>query len=367
MKSNCMLRIIALLMGIVLVFPAVLGVYAVENCDSTGTSKDTISLWGHTYLASEVTKREIYDVNNNLYYLYEVGNEAYFIYDPVTKSFLEGSPCAPSPYIGKTGELVYIGPMNYFIQENGSFHHTIVDTSYTVLSTEILSLQDAFSDKLATVQHMTAEKQEASTSTARGLYNNMIVDDRSDEGGGINYYIKGYSYIKNATYPQNEGDTCGYVAATLILYYWHKMKGGIIPPSYLNANGTLKTNGSTQSDNLQKKLLSFGDGGGSWGLEIRDVLIEYCEWRNIPATSTYYVTGIGYRDELQNNRPAILFGILPNVSGGLPVLHAVTAYGFHYGNETADASTIVHYGWSGYSEVYLNSGLIGSVTLFNPQ
>lgn len=366
MKTNRIyIKLIAIAISLVMVIPSVLGVSAAEINNRTEASK-TISLWGHTYPASEVSKRDIYDVNNNVYYLYEVGSVAYFIFDPISQRYLEGSPCAPSPYLDKTGKLVYIGPMNYFVQATDNYQHTILGVSYDISSAEILSLQDAFSAKMTTIQQMATSKNTIPESATRGVYDNMIEDDCSDEGY-INYYIQGYSNIRYATYPANEGNTCGYVAATLILYYWHKMNGGVIPSAYLNANGTLKTTGTTTEDNLQKKLISLGNGGGSWGLEIRDVLIEYCEWRNIGATSTYYFTGIGYRDELHNNRPAILFGLLPDLAGGLPILHAVTAYGFHFDDEDAVVSTIVHYGWPGYSQVYLDDGLIGSVTLFNPQ
>lgn len=356
-------RIISAFLCCVLIFPCALGVSASELEELS----NSISLWGHTYAATDVSCRAIYDTNGNQFILYEIGSQAYYIFDPISEKFLEGSPSAPSPYLNKTGNLIYLGPTNYYVKTEDCYVHTVLGSSNSLSNNDVAILQKTFGQMLNGVQNEALSTDNiGSTLELNGIYDNMIEDDCSDEGY-INYYITGYTNIQNATYPDNEGDTCGYVAGTLVLYYWHKRLGGIIPSAYLNTNGKLKTDGATANNNLQKKLISLGNGGSSWALEIRDVLIAYCEWKGISATSTYYLTGIGYRDELHNNRPAILFGSFPNVNGGLPVFHAVTAYGFHLDNENAIISTIVHYGWSGYSEVYLDTGLIGSVTLFNPQ
>ena len=175
-------------------------------------------------------------------------------------------------------------------------------------------------------------------------------------------YIPNYKYIKNAIYPANENNTCGYTAACLILNYWHKVKGNVIDSSFLDSNGNLKTTGNT----LQDKLLSYGKSNSSWGLTIRDVLIDYCNEYGVAATSTYYVTNFDIFAEVGRNRPVIVFGYFPDSPGQVhsrgKVFHAVTAYG----TSTSGLVTklIVHYGWSGYSHVTLDGGLVGSSTQF---
>lgn len=177
-----------------------------------------------------------------------------------------------------------------------------------------------------------------------------------------NKYIPNYKYIKNAIYPANENNTCGYTAACLILNYWHKVKGNVIDSSFLDSNGNLKTTGNT----LQDKLLSYGKSNSSWGLTIRDVLIDYCNEYGVAATSTYYVTNFDIFAEVGRNRPVIVFGYFPDSPGQVQsrgkVFHAVTAYG----TSTSGLVTklIVHYGWSGYSHVTLDGGLVGSSTQF---
>ena len=148
----------------------------------------------------------------------------------------------------------------------------------------------------------------------------------------------------------------------MILNYWHIVKGNDIDSSFHDSNGNLKTTGNT----LQDKLLSYGKSNSSWGLTIRDVLIDYCNEYGVAATSTYYVTNFDIFAEVGRNRPVIVFGYFPDSPGQVQsrgkVFHAVTAYG----TSTSGLVTklIVHYGWSGYSHVTLDGGLVGSSTQF---
>ena len=77
---------------------------------------------------------------------------------------------------------------------------------------------------------------------------------------------------------------------------------------------------------------------------------------------------IGVSSEISNNRPGIIFGWLSSnpspASNEIALkgkeLHAVTAYGI------SGEYFICHYGWNKYEHVKLDSGLVGSCTLFNP-
>ena len=96
-------------------------------------------------------------------------------------------------------------------------------------------------------------------------------------------------------------------------------------------------------------------------------LISYCTDQGVGATSYYYIGKVGVSNSLSNGRPAILFGWLTSNPSPASVstdstkgkvFHAVTAYG------TNGNYFICHYGWSGYSHVLLDGGLVGSCTLF---
>lgn len=103
------------------------------------------------------------------------------------------------------------------------------------------------------------------------------------------------------------------------------------------------------------------------GVDTEDVLIDYCNEYGISATASYYIGKIGVANSLKNGRPAIIFGLLTSTPSAASlsskattgkVEHAVTVYG------TKGNYFICHYGWSEYSHVLLDAGLIGSCTLF---
>ena len=92
-------------------------------------------------------------------------------------------------------------------------------------------------------------------------------------------------------------------------------------------------------------------------------MIAYCKEANLGASSSYYFGKIGLDAELANNRPAIIFGALPDEPDSNLIAHAVTAYGVQ--EDWWGGYYIVNYGWgSDTAEVALGFGFVGSVTLF---
>lgn len=84
---------------------------------------------------------------------------------------------------------------------------------------------------------------------------------------------------------------------------------------------------------------------------------------NLGSISTYYLGKIGLENELANNRPAIVFGAIPDAPNSNLINHAVVAYGIQ--KEWWGGYYIVNYGWDPQrAEVSLGAGFIGSVTLF---
>ena len=308
-------------------------------CNTFTSSKYTINVTSID--TNKVCTKILKDLNGNIFTLTEIGTNGYYIYDNASGKYLEMSDSAPSPYESYYDNLYYFGPLCYYVKTNNQYIHTITHDTMSKATT-VLSNQ-RFTSALSTTRT-----------------NSLSLDIMSTDK---KVYVPNYNYIKNAVYPANENGTCGYTAACLLLYYWHKTNGGIIPSTYLNNNGQLLTSGYT----LQNKLLSYGHSDSSWGKTIRDVLIDYCNEYNISATSYYYFGKLGVSDSIKNGHPAIVFGLLtstPSPASIFPfsttgkVSHLVTLYGIS-GNYY-----ICHYGWSGYSHVLLDSGLIGSCTLF---
>lgn len=308
------------------------------------------------------------DLNGNQFELIELGEQGYMIFDAESGKYLEEALESPSPYLGLSDNLYYFGPLNYYQLVDGKFIHTVFPDEYEISYSDGLSVQSAFDIALqrSRLQKDTVMlalmKLDPNAATSRDCIQAHFSAQSTD---ATNEYIPNYTYIKDAVYPPNVDGTCGYTAACLILNYWHKVKGNIINSAFLDSNGDLLTGSDDYT--LQDKLLSYGDSASSWGLPIRDVLIDYCNEYGVAATATYYVTNFDIFAEVGRGRPVIVFGYFPNeptqVTRG-KVNHAVTAYG----TSTSGLSTklIVHYGWRGYSHVTLDGGLVGSSTQFVP-
>lgn len=337
--------------------------FAEETNDNVITSihrENIESLGGH--YGDETVTKTLYDLAGNKFDLIETGNNGYYIFDNTSGKYLEESIESPSPYLGLDDNLYYFGPMNYYQKTGDIFDHTILPTDYNFASELSADFQSGFSNKLDNVR---AEKNTELLSLINQRNTSMedIQTYFDNTRAATNKYIPSYSYIKNAVYPENATGTCGYTAACIVFNYWHKLKGNVINNTFLDSNGNLKTSGTT----LQDKLIEYGGGtSSSWGKTIRDAMIDYCNAYGVGATSTYYVTNFDIFAEVGRGRPVIVFGYFPNDPSPLSargnVMHAVTAYGTH--TEGIISKLIVHYGWKGYEQVLLDSGLVGSSTQF---
>lgn len=312
------------------------------------------------------TVKILSDLNGNQFELIELGEQGYMIFDAESGKYLEEALESPSPYMGLSDNLYYFGPLNYYQLVDGKFIHTVFPDKYEISYDEGLSTQSAFDTALQRsrlqkdTEMLAMMELNPNSATSRDSIQARI---SAESAKATNKYIPNYRYIKSAVYPPNENNTCGYTAACLILNYWHNVKGNVIDSAFLDSKGNLLAGPDDYT--LQDKLLSYGGSNSSWGLTIRDVLIDYCNDYGVAATSTYYVTNFDIFAEIGRNRPVIVFGYFPNnptqVTRG-NVFHAVTAYG----TSTSGILTklIVHYGWKGYSHVTLDSGLVGSSTQF---
>ncbi len=304
---------------------------------------------------------ELKDLLGNAFYA-QIGDEdGFMVFDPVAGNFIEKSSELESPYdFNGNHDYYYFGPMNYY-ERIGDEFYSILDETYVGLE-YVSALQEIFDEQLLTfrtTQSQTAYEDycKAASKTVAPL--SIDVDNKT--------YINNYQYIRDAIHPDNNNNSCGYVAGSMILYYWDRtMHEGTVRPQYLDANGNLnKISAIDPEHNLKDKLVELAGGeASSWGLPVRDALLDYCREYGIGASSSYYFGKIGLDNELANDRPAIIFGSLPDEGGdrGL-IMHAVVAYGVQH--EWWGGYYIVNYGWGDdTAEVSLGFGFVGSVCLF---
>lgn len=374
-----MKKILSIVLVITMLFSISISASAIEATTNERSTFSDVNLHQNIHnakIAAETgrqnvtaTFKTLSDLNGNSFELIEIGSRGYLIFDPESGKYLEEALDSPSPYLGYYQNLYYFGPLNYYQLSNGIFVHTVIPNEYAVAYNECLSMQSAFDTALqrsrAQVDNEVLALMELNPDTV--TCDNAIREHFSTRA--TNWYIPDYTYVKDAVYPPNASGTCGYTAACLVLNYWHNVEGGVIDSSFLDNNGDLITTGS---NTLQDKLLSYGESNSSWGLTIRNVLIDYCNEYGVAATSTYYVTNFDMFAEVGRGRPVIVFGYFPGTPTPVQasnqeqirgnIFHAVTAYG----TSTTGLITklIVHYGWTGYNHVTLDGGLVGSSTQF---
>lgn len=290
-------------------------------------------------------------------FLVKAGTDSGFvIYDPVSDQYLEKSNEMGSPFdFDKKAEYYYLGPMNYFAK-TGDKYYSIFDEQY-VDDKYIDALQDIFTEQLKRIRANTVP-----------LSNNAPATTLSTKT-----YIQNYEFVKDAVHPSNWDGSCGFVAASIVLNYWHNtMYDQTILPQFLDSNGNLINTDSTYNPNinLKDKLVEFNGGKtDSWAYTVKKSLLKYAEWAGLSCNVGYYLFDINAYTEIANNRPVILFGMLPNdqkseENPAQNIAHAVVAYGIEEGNY------IVNYGRGATlpnREVTLHGGFIGSTTTFRLQ
>lgn len=84
------------------------------------------------------------DLNGDQFELIELGEQGYMIFDPKSGKYLEEALDSPSPYLGRTENLYYFGPLNYYQRVDGKFVHTVIHGQYDISYSEGISVQNTF-------------------------------------------------------------------------------------------------------------------------------------------------------------------------------------------------------------------------------
>ncbi len=331
-----------------------------EFAESKTICRETAKLEGISNPVDNIYKLK--DLSKNTFYTQVGEKDGFMVYDPVVKSFIEKSRKLVSPYnFSEAHDYYYFGPMNYYERIDDKFY-SLTDKKFIDLD-YAYSLQKIFDSQLKTFRE--AQSKEAYKAYLGKRANSKV---RYSVVVGDKTYINNYKIIRDCKHPSNYDGSCGYVAATIILYFRKKTANDrLIGSQYLDANGELNDTGATKDveHNLKDKLVDLAGGNpASWGKSVRDAMFDYSSEVNVSASATYYFLKIGLEDELIADRPAIIFGALPQKNGNSGLgNHAVVAYGVE--KTWWGGYYIVNYGYdSDTAEVDLGFGFVGSVCLF---
>lgn len=393
MMKPLLMKLLIMFMTAVLIMSTYLTVFAASDIETKLVETDfrienyvveKLRLSGNDLTVSQV--KTLTDFNGKIYKLVECSPSGYFIILPESGVTIEYSFSAPSPYEGLDNNLYYAGPTFYYTTARDNTDANTIDSKedaayyvHTVLPNEeirtdeienvqqkcaelyeeynsmtVASAKDYFSGEISCDEMKGALASTALTSVARVASTAALPD-----ASWFQNLASGFGYTEG---PNSEG-CCGYVAANLILKYWHS-KGTITLPSLHR---------TINSSNLTNALIAEGlANGGSYdtiGATLTTALSSYLENYNVDGAASYALLAYNLYNELDNGRPTVLLGDLydPRNGNANDVLHAVVAYSYFWGADGYLTFTC-HYGWQNWQEVNISSAncVFGSQTRFDP-
>lgn len=317
--------------------------------------------------------KQLVDFDGNRYTLFELTPIGYMIYHIDSGKFVEYAEESYSPYLGFSSNLYYGGAMQYYHLQNAELKHTlkselsIPSASISQMAEDSRSLANSFIQNKATNILTYVNNGGAFSGTERVI---GVVESRAQTRVAArismtNFFPKLNTDLKMG---YRDGGVCGYIATNLVLgYNYFAFDYGLISNStYVDfANNTM--NGPKLTNRLLELAGEDPNGSSFSGTYSHDMFVvvgKYLDEVNnyLGWTYSWYFFGTNVNATLNAGYPVAIFGSLkqPNGSSG-NINHAVVAYDYQkYGFLNLSTKYRVHYGWSGYSSVWLESPTIGS-------
>lgn len=317
--------------------------------------------------------KQLVDFDGNRYTLFELAPIGYMIYHIDSGKFVEYAEDSYSPYLGFSSNLYYGGAMQYYHLQNAELKHTlkselsIPSASISQMAEDSRSLANSFIQNKATNILTYINNGGAFSGTERVI---GVVESRAHTRVAARISMTDFFPALRTSLEMGYrgGDVCGYIATNLVLgYNYFAFDYGLINNStYVNF-----TNNTMNGPGLTNRLLELAgedpNGSSFSGTYSHDMFVVVGKYLNevnnyLGWTYSWYFFGTNVNATLNAGYPVAIFGSLkkPNGSSG-NINHAVVAYDYQkYGFLNLSTKYRVHYGWSGYSSVWLESPTIGS-------
>ena len=341
--------------------------------------------------------------SNNYFTLYTLNPKGYIIVDNVTGEMIEGSFEALNPYnIGLTGEKYYLGPLNYFIQQEDKYY-TIMEQKFINYSRDMKLASQQLSIQLKEYSVMKDDMDyEFETYSSGG---DGSTDGSTTDSLGFTVISEHEYFRKLTNFPDNSEGTCGFGALSILLGYLD---------TFHNVNTIPDINVTVNS--ISDKLLIKGETAympdlnnritvDKWSVvpgtnnHLHDLLFNYghylyydfwdpFDWFSGYGADAYHLAATfrDYRDDwiLISNRQdyELKYGRFFNtqsnskslIDEGIPTILVMSSYDATGVNQTKwhdvvaygykDNMFIAHFGWSpgtiSRSEIIINSATIQS-------
>lgn len=326
--------------------------------------------------ASISSTKQLIDFDDNAYTLFELSPIGYAIYHIASGKYVEYAEDSYSPYLGYNSNLYYGGGMQYYCLQNNEFKHTlksdlsIPTSSITEMAIDSREMSNAFCNNVSSenLSYINDGTNSGDIAAIRGIVaqKDSLLTRTTTARIGMTTFFPALSTSTQMGY--RGGGVCGYIATNLILgYNYFAFDYGLISNgSFVDFN-----NKTMNGPGLTNRLLELAgedpsgtNFSGTYSYDMFVVIGAYLNevFNTEPWTYSWYFLNTNVKSTLDDGYPVVIFGSLkqPNGASG-NINHAVVAYDYaNYGFLNASRKYRVHYGWSGYASVWLESPTIGS-------
>lgn len=304
------------------------------------------------------------DLNGNVFILEEGEQNGFIIIDPISLLHIESVVTQKSPFnFNLFDTYYYFGPGMYFYKENNKFIHCI-NSDYIIDNTSAGEFQNNFNVNLFSFRNQVSDENFHTYLKDNDITKDLNIKNKVKISNKI--YIDNFEYIKYSKFPENNDDSCGFVAASLVLNYYDKtICNGIVANNFKDdKNELISTEEKNPNINLKDKLVEYNNNNPiSWAYTVTKSVNQYCADYSVKGEAICHLFNYGVKSSINMDKPCIIFGNFPNVSSNSGrVNHAITVYGFD--ERWWGGYYITNYGWKGYEEVSLGIGFIGSTMTF---
>ena len=319
----------------------------------------------------------IHDFADNEYFFVSFAGQGYGVLNVANNDVVELAPFSKAPFDPADGLDIHYVPWRGFYVHEGS-DYVNLRTGKTLTDAQIVAMEEE-SSRYVSQSIIDAEKEDSENEKTSKKANNTLSSKINRKMSSVSHPIESgliyadhevpYSWFfkRNINqYPENDGDNCGYVAASMLLAYNEIFKcTGYFSSEQASAfiipyTGDITyINGEARWDGVPELIDSFPhavwgeDTAGTIPADINEALEDFLKGKSVSYDVSYwYWLFDSITPEIDGGSPVALFGNheSPDPNAGGDGNHVTVVYGYY--NNT---NLLCHFGWDGYSQVVMSS------------
>lgn len=325
--------------------------------------RQLLSLGGEDHVSAV---KVLYDFADNEYAFAKFEKQGYGIFNFNNSDVVELSPFGSVPFEWYCSDVRYVPWVGFFEKQNGQF-----------INANTKEIVEGI--KFDELRKISADYAKQSFEDANDEYNNVKkMPKRTSGNPSTNHELsEGLIYADHevphswffkrnvSSFPRNGNNTCGYVAASLLLAYAETFEcTGYFTEEeakkYITPYKGVRSyeHGEYVFDGVPDLADGFPE--AVWGKDIGDVLPSTIdkaihsflkgENKNVKYhNSFYYWEFASITKPIDDGFPAAYFGMQPTPGTGENVSHTTVVYGYY-----DDGNVLCHFGWPGRSQVVMS-------------